>query len=71
MDNFRLKEKLILKNPARVASVAILQKDEPAQQLPLVTTVTTVEQLDLKSQKIDPKTKPFFLYPKDGLYGLL
>lgn len=68
MDNFRLKEKLILKNPARVA---ILQKDEPAQQLPLVTTVTTVEQLDLKSQKIDPKTKPFFLYPKDGLYGLL
>jgi hypothetical protein len=68
MDNFRLKEKLILKNPA---SVAILQKDEPAQQLPLVTTITTVEQSGLKSQKIDPKTKPFFLYPRDGLYGLL
>lgn len=70
MENSRLKDKLKLKDQITVASVASLQKDEPVDQLAWATTETPVDKPINSSKMVDPKTKAFFLYPRDGLYGL-
>ena len=48
-----------------------LHKDEPADLLPLVASIPVNGEISNKNTVVDPKTKPFFLYQRDGLYGLL
>lgn len=52
--------------------MAKLQQDAPVAMLP---TLPNVEEINTETEKQAKATKetprPFFLYPRDGLYGLL
>jgi len=49
-----------------------LQQDAPVNTLPKLSNTTFVSsETTSKAKIITDTTKPFFLYPKDGLYGLL
>ncbi|MFN0254084.1 hypothetical protein [Pedobacter ureilyticus] len=53
-------------------NVSKLQQDAPVSTLPQLSNSSTQPVTSLKENKSSNETtKPFFLYPKDGLYGLL
>ena len=57
---------------SRDKEISKLQQDAPVNTLPkLSDTAFVSSETTPKSKITTDTTKPFFLYPKDGLYGLL
>jgi len=52
-------------------NVSKLQQDAPVSTLPQLSNSSTQPITSLTENNSKESTKPFFLYPKDGLYGLL
>ncbi|MFN0256490.1 hypothetical protein [Pedobacter ureilyticus] len=51
--------------------ISQLQQDKPADKGQLANSKINVTPKVKRPKLIDENTKPFFLYPRDGLYGLL
>lgn len=54
--------------------ISSLQQDAPVAILPTLSNNEEAKieaPLEVKSTKSNNLTKPFYLYPRDGLYGLL
>ncbi|SOD14050.1 hypothetical protein [Pedobacter xixiisoli] len=60
----------MIKEPIQ-REISQLQQDKPADQNQLVNKEINVAPKVKRPKLIDENTKPFFLYPRDGLYGLL
>lgn len=57
---------------SRDKEMSKLQQDAPVNTLPKLSNTEFANRESMaKAKMINDNTKPFFLYPKDGLYGLL
>lgn len=59
----------MLKDPIQL-DISQLQQDKPADKGQVANSKICVEPTAKKWKPME-ETKPFFLYPRDGLYGLL
>lgn len=59
----------MIKDPIQ-ADISHLQQDKPANEDQFANSKINVEPIAKKWKPIED-VKPFFLYPRDGLYGLL
>lgn len=60
----------MIKEPIQ-RDISQLQQDKPADQVQLANSKVNGLPKISRPKVIDENTKPFFLYPRDGLFGLL